>query len=335
MTGLDLWRRANEVDLVRLAASLGLELNTFQNPVRIKCPFHVEGSNFNLTVHKPGHTYKTNHYHCHSCGWTGTAIDLVRSFLGMPDREAVQWITGRELPPVKQERQAQAYQDRDMTTAFANAALRLHGPFGGAAREYLLSRGLEAGDWQQFMLGLWADDGSTWANRITIPHLRLPDQTIIAGKGRSMDPEEEVRYRATKGGAQNIYLLERALELDAPVVLCEGEIDAISLHVAIQGAYGVCALPGVNNFKDASPFIGRIVYVVVDPDAAGERAINGWEDERGNWHPGIPERLADVGAYPHVIRPQMKDLNEMLVAYGRDNLGQWFMEEVNRLTALV
>lgn len=339
MSTLDLYRQANSVDLAALAIQLGLPINHSMRPVRVKCPFHKDGGTFNLTVHPKGGKWSTQHYYCHACGYGGTAIDLVRDHLGMSDREAVEYITSRPLPKPKPQEQIRVYQTRDMTSAYANAELNLFGPHGVEALAYLEGRGIDAAAAHAFMLGLWPRDNSLWSGRLTIPHLRLPGEPILAGKGRAMQGEDP-KYLATSGATQSIYLFDRAMQDDPEsVVLVEGELDAISLHLAIGEVMPVMGIPGVNNFKDAAPFMGRVVYVVLDNDDAGNRARYGyWQTYKSGervWVPGIPERLTQAGAYPVIVTPQMGDVNEMLVAYGRDHLGEWFFEEMNRGIALV
>lgn len=327
------YHRANEVDLIALAHKAGHRVNTATQPATVQCPFHEDGHDFNLTVHPPGKTYRTNHYHCHACKWSGTAIDFIRDSQGISDREAVGYILERDLPPVEQ-RQQRTYAVRDMTAAFHDANLRLYGIQGEAARAYLESRGLGADIWETYKLGLWATDTSRWSGRITIPHLRLPGEATYAGKGRlfSSEPtDDNPRYIATRGAQQALYLGERALATDdLPIVMCEGELDTLSMAAALRGLYPVCGAPGVNNRPDFADFTGRVVILMLDDDAAGRKARDGYVDRQGRWNEGYVGALLAVNAYPIVLTPHGGDVNDMLINYGPDGLGEWLVSNVER-----
>jgi DNA primase len=167
--------------------------------------------------------------------------------------------------------------------------------------EYLKSRGIDSNGLQLFV--------NTEEKRIVFPVYE--SGSLIFYTGRSIDPEEKIRWKnASASGKTPIYGLEKA---GKTLYIFEGIFDALSVDSGI-------AVFGANNTSDAvckkilstNPYK---IYVVMDNDEAGRRAAV-----------SLCERLyKNKKATVYIFDwscTNAKDMNELLVAIGREQLEQ-------------
>lgn len=323
------------------------------------CPWHDDKGNPNLEVYQPGHK-KYGTCKCWRCGQGGSVVDLAMAVFGVSSPgEAMNLIEGKSGFD-EQKRQQFAERSRKLAEQEANrprlnpqehiedmvawAADNLRSD--PVAVRYLASRGLGSA-MSPFLLGSsWGmpdellpqawdgergkvygarsfretplEDGSRKVGRIVIPYLR-PDGTVhyvnarAAGKVHKRD-----KYRKPSDVMPEPYLLDVATMIsERDIIMTEGEMDALSMLVTLKDApIGVFAVPGLNCFTeaDAAKLAGRRVFIVTDNDEAGN-------DGR--------ENLTDMvyGYADHVfhlsVEQGFNDINEMLVARGRQFLRGW------------
>jgi DNA primase len=132
------------------------------------CPFHSEKTpSFSVSPDK-------GTYHCFGCGVGGDAIRFVRDIEGLDFVGAIEWLAERFHVPLEYEEaspQADAQRRKrerlfallEQAAAFYERAL-WDSPRGGAARDYLASRGLAEETCREFRLG-FAPVGSVLAGK--------------------------------------------------------------------------------------------------------------------------------------------------------------------------
>lgn len=220
------------------------------------------------------------HWKCFKCGFYGDAVELVAQVEGIQDggsREAFEAAykaygltvePDHQQEPRKQEQQSRpAAAPKDYTEqykAWHNSLLQAEN-----ALAYLESRGITRETADRFMLGYVVDQYNT--PRIVIPRSRH-DYTA-----RRIDGGTEYKYLVT--GRQGVLFNAKEAMKDkgdkAPVVVVEGEVDAMSIY---QGGYtAVLALGTATEYKAlverARAVYPSAVYVLaLDNDEGGRYA---------------------------------------------------------------
>ncbi|WP_282118793.1 DNA primase [Ruegeria atlantica] len=241
------------------------------------CPFHHEKTaSFHVDDQK-------GFYYCFGCHAKGDAISFVKETENVSFIEAVE-ILAREagMPMPARDPKAQEKQDRrsQLADAMEQAAqffrLQLKTGAGGAARDYLTRRGLDAQALNRWEIG-FAPDGwqglwdhlrgknvaedlilgaglakpsnkgkkpyDTFRNRIMYP-IRDPRGRCIAFGGRAMDPNDNAKYLNSpetelfdKGRSlYNHGPARQAAGKGQPLIVAEGYMDVIALAEAGFGA---------------------------------------------------------------------------------------------------
>jgi hypothetical protein len=258
------------------------------------CPFH-DDHNPSLCV-DPGEW----HYHCFGCGAHGDAIDFVRRLKpDLSSADAVRAIEGtsrldlkraignpkpvaRIEPGPRPEGWQQFASDLVET---AESALWLDQ--GVDTRIYLANRGLTEETIHRARLGFNADD--QWVRGI------FPDQAVFVPRGIVIPwpdgpdmglinvrrAEGQPKYVAVKGSrGGGIYPGRLAIVTGKPLVIVEGEFDALLLGQELDGLVSVVTLGSagfrprpiaLNAMLRASPWV-----IATDADDAGNRSAEDW-----------------------------------------------------------
>jgi len=125
------------------------------------CPFHNEKTpSFTINDEK-------GFYHCFGCGAHGDAIRFLTDARGLPFMDAVKELAakaGMDVPAPDPQARERAERTASLTDVMAEVqawlSAQLQGIEGAAAREYLKSRGIDAGQVERFGIGL-APEGRT------------------------------------------------------------------------------------------------------------------------------------------------------------------------------
>ena len=268
----------------------------------------------------------TDRFHCTAEWWfcrdchekRGDAIEFVQWAAGLDFKSAIGFLTGGTMIanvqpaiPQRQEKPAEL-----QTDDWRNEALRevdaAHNRLLGAdeldpARLYLLGRGINADGWLAFRLGSgqgWNRDTGKSEPAILIPWIRAG--VVRAVRYRFLQPV--TAHKATsKNGSQfagSLYggqALSGAEETTRTLVLCEGELNAISIwQVAHAGGVDVLSLGSESqNLTDKMiEYAGKFQSVIV------------WMDK-----PQVVERLkAKLPGAVGFASPQNMDANDCLKA---------------------
>jgi DNA primase len=278
------------------------------------CPFHTEKTASFHVLDRQGL------FKCFGCGAAGNIFGLCMQLEGVSFPEAVERIAdvaGVPLPegengPSKAELDARArlFQATEKAAAFFQA--RLNSSMGGAARAYLIKRGLPEAVWAQFGIGFAPEGWSTSFDALTAAGLKAEDLfaaglakpgqrgpidvfrnrimfpitdaqgKVIAFGGRAMDPDDKAKYLNSpetplfhKG--RTLYRLADARRLlartkAAGLVVAEGYLDVIAFERA--GVAAVAPL-GTALTDDQLQLVwrsGAAPVLCFDGDGAGQRA---------------------------------------------------------------
>lgn len=241
------------------------------------CPFHQEKTaSFHVDDRK-------GYYYCFGCHAKGDAISFVRETENVSFIEAIEILAGEagmQMPARDPQAQQKADRRSELTEVMEQAVqffrLQLKTGAGGAARDYLTGRGMDAARLDRWEIGfapdawqgLWdhlrgkgvAEDQileaglakpsqkggkpyDTFRNRIIFP-IRDARGRAIAFGGRAMDPNDNAKYLNSpetllfdKGRSlYNHGPAREAAGKGAPLIVAEGYMDVIALSDAGFGA---------------------------------------------------------------------------------------------------
>lgn len=222
-------------------------------------------------------------------GEGGDLLDLWANVRGLSVaeamREAAQYLGVRTTMP---EAPKQAYKRPQKP--------KCHTPKGGAL-EWLMGRGLTAETIEAFRIGEQVRDGKTYA---VFPYIR--DGEFINAKYRNVAEKRDMRQ---EGGAEPCLYGWHLIDPKCrTVAICEGEIDAMSLHQAGIPALSVNAGAGNHQWLENDwTHLDRFSEILIffDNDDAGDK--------------GATEVMHRIGAdrCKRVVIPA-KDANEYLMA---------------------
>lgn len=174
-----------------------------------------------------------------------------------------------ELPRLSGQRRAQ------LATATERYAAAL---VGSAAEEYLTGRGISAQVAAKFKLGCVTEpvEGhDRFVGRLAIPY--LTPSGVVGMRFRVIDPDSDAPKYDSKTGQRTALFNVNDLHRSEPwIAVCEGELDTI----VMSGIVGVPAvgIPGVEHWNKKGGIWRRLlqdydqVFVLTDPDAAGQKA---------------------------------------------------------------
>lgn len=178
---------------------------------------------------------------------------------------------------------------------------------------YLEKRGLNLEDAQRLRLGVVRDPlpgHERFVGRLSIPY--ITPTGIVDIRFRAIGPEEP-KYLGLPGATTHVYNVKALVEADNHISICEGEIDAMTLHLKVGiPAIGV---PGANSWKShyrrlLSDF--DTIYVFADGDQAG-----------GDFSKNLAKEMQGVVV---LSMPEGEDVNSMYLSKGRN----YFIERIAR-----
>jgi len=284
-----------------------------------------------------------------SSGYKGDVFNVVMDVHGLPFPEALEWIVDElnldvdsesrsngqsngassppanrpsneksEPEPVATHEQVRRWHERLMSDTDA----------AQAARSYLTGeRGLDTDVLQAARIGLAHSPGdyrATWWIMIPVPHRSGGNPPpIVAVKGFAFNPAAVDWKRDDDGdkiprnaGSAALYDLVPSDPKDGPVVVCEGELDALT--ALSHGFNAVTGTSGAGTFQDEwAAYLARLAPA---QDHGVVVAFDG--DEKGRkWGPEHAETLCEHGLDVRVVSlPDDRDVNDVLVSGGSADL---------------
>lgn len=279
---------------------------------------------------------------CRQCQWKGDAIQLLRDRDGLSYKDAAAQV-GRDMQQPQQKKQpkpnrrvtpalrastpkqvefdqiawgkmAHKLMDRAIEVMHFNAE-------GKEAEAYLRGRGLSLSALTGAFIGyIPRRFESTWGglNVVVERGISIPwfDDSQIAHKinVRTDNTDKAKRYKAVTGSTNGAYLSYR-VRPGSIAVLCEGELDALSVISAtewkVNGVATGSTMGGRLLSVVAKLAMARRVLVAFDSDEPGENAAQWWMQALPNAKRHLPTR---------------HDVNEMLQIDGPESVQQWIVD---------
>ena len=252
------------------------------------CPFH-DDKNPSFTMDDTGRMWK-----CYGCGKWGDAAELVMQVYGIGFVEAKNWINGHQGGIAKDIKKAPS--QRRARTAGMSEVNALFIAEGSAKYiwwpdkinvpilDYLHRRGLTDDTIRANRLGVTGRIGiafGVWGNPhgITIPWFE--DNRLTLLKLRQFD-EGVSKYRELYRSSPTIYPSPALIVPDRPLVVCEGEFDALLLGQELAGLAAVITLGSAasrpNNDILAKTRIASRLFLGHHADDAGDLSAKSWPD---------------------------------------------------------
>ncbi len=280
------------------------------------CPFH-DDSNPSFCV-----TAARREWKCFGCGEHGSAADLVMRLQNWTFPEAVRWLADqarivmpsgqgeptRPRPPAAKPGKTPAPAPEkpsglplaDALKLVEDAAGRLWTPEGDAALAYLMGRGLTEDTIRRHRLG-WTPgvgipiEGGVryWGIAgVVIPW--LDGDRLAMVKVRRLGEFKGAKYVEAYRDRPAIYPTPAAIQPGKPLVVCEGEFDAMLLGQALGDLTAVVTLGSASSRPD--PLARRVMrsapvwYLAHDADGAGDRSAEGWPARSIRVRPPSPHK---------------------------------------------
>lgn len=146
-------------------------------------------------------------------------------------------------------------------------AARFETQMSREAAQYLTARGIRRDTAERFRLGFVSEPWSTdpdehkYVGRLSIPAIG-PRGNVYGIKYRALSDDLKPKYVNQSGLPTRPFNLRAVVEAGSTIVVCEGELDAITLEQCGLSAVGI---PGVENWKPewSRMFVGFAEVVVV------------------------------------------------------------------------
>ncbi|NCB80353.1 MAG: DNA primase [Bacilli bacterium] len=287
------------------------------------CPLCSSGKGRNatgaFTITPDGNSWK-----CFACDKGGDTLDLIGYVEGIDDYNSKLTRAG-ELFNMNIDATAREYQNKDKTAQNTDTRNNIHTPTSGnylafykqandniQATNYPEERGLSKAILDRFKIGYvenWkhpnAPENVTGSPRLIIP---VTQTSYLARDTRTNIPDYQKQYAKTKVGGSDIFNGRAFIDdLDKPIFIVEGEIDALSI-MEVGGV--AVALGSTSNAKKLAGMVRdkqleRPLILALDNDSKGRKAQ------------AELEALLQAQKTPYTVavltEGAVKDPNEMLV----------------------
>lgn len=276
--------KVREVPLTGILDSEEIPFKKIGREAVTLCPWHSD-TNPSLTVND-----EKNICFCFACGGGSDGIAFVQQRFGLSFSDAVIRIAEKHnivveydnLNPEEalkkaQERRAQIARLERLQSSYRN---ELRNDAGIAARDWLVSRGIEPGTSREF--GLGCSSFGYLAGRVTVP-IHNHNGTLVGFTGRDITGLQEQKYKNSASSdvfdkSALLFNEHRAFEAAKTMgymIFVEGHFDVISLYqagiknvVAVQGTAG----PRIETLRRVLRRCRRFV-LCYDGDQGGHKAV--------------------------------------------------------------
>lgn len=281
------------------------------------CPICGSGTGRNktgaFTITPDGHSWK-----CFACDRGGDTLDLIGYVEDISDyktkiaRAAELFNLDIEAPTEYQNQDTQSNMHTDTKTETNYIDFYKQANKNIQATNYPEKRGLSKAILDRFKIGYvenWkhpnASENVTGSPRLIIP---VTQTSYLARDTRDNIPDYQKRYAKTKVGSSDIFNGRAFIEdLDKPIFIVEGEIDALSIMEVGGVAVGLGSTSNAKKLLEIleGKKLERPLILALDNDSAGKRA----QDELA--------KLLQDKKIPYITAElttkDVKDPNEMLV----------------------
>jgi len=210
----------------------------------------------------------------HATGESGNAFHLLLR-AGMSKEAAAEIIKSRaEVSPPE----APRFRQRSISTA-PSVGLTPREQHALAAAQQRLDEAAIAGRGITLEQARRVGLGKSRQGDLVIPILG-PTGEVQAIKARLKNPQDfRYRYLTPGRGAPAWFSPGFARWPERPVIVMEGELNAITSWFALKGQADLVGLPGVEGAVPWNYLKGRRVYLYADEDEGGRNAVRRWREE--------------------------------------------------------
>lgn len=229
------------------------------------CPFHSNRHTSSFSVSK-----EKGAYICFnpSCGEAGTLIELVKRVGQKNDFEAMRFVAAKESEALANfdELLQSTLEDKPVFEEFSNDVLhKLHIGLSenDAAKQYLISRGIDVESMKHFELG-YSENMS-----MVVTPVHSPDGMLIGIVGRSIEGKS-FKNSTNLPKSKTLFNVHRAKKIGDHVIVVESNFDAIRIHQA--GFPNVVATLGGFLSTEQQNLLNRYfsrITIMTDADTAG------------------------------------------------------------------
>lgn len=290
-----------------------------------KCPLHNEQKGYSLVVYD-------DHWTCFGkCNRGGDVISWLQQYHNMTFHDACERLSGGQLPervqpqrpPPKKAHSASQQPDKVWQEAarkvMTAAMYTLWSKEGKRAWHYLKQRGLNETTIVHAGLGYVPGHYSEWK---TMHGLNVPCGITIPWTTRGAiwgikvrRAAGEQRYHQISGGnIKDALYLGDAIKPGLPLVITEGEFDALIAQQAGAGAISAVAIGSAANKHIHPRWYSRFItapsiFIRMDDDRAGQ---------------GAASQLSKLSRAAQTIQvPQGKDVNDFYLMAGHEAASKW------------
>lgn len=292
---MDAHEIVQRIDLIELVKAAGGRVHEkADGTAHSSCPLHNGNSPRSFSIYR-GRDGQQRWYCWSRCQTGGDAIQFVMRWKKLDFRQAMRelehWIgtvpeVTKDQTVVSTEPQPPAPTWQDRAQAFVNWAQdQLWGKDGDRGMNYLVGRGLEERTIGMFMLGwcpsLWQDMPEKWG--LTGKPVTLPKGVIIPCwreglwyvKARQLGGN--VKYLSIRGGVNTMFGVDRMKRDSRPLLIVEGEFDAMVAWQECADYVDVVALPGAGQRLSMADMMmlstRRRILACFDDDEAGKKGL--------------------------------------------------------------
>lgn len=242
---------------------------------------------------------------CFSCDKSGDIFDLIGQYENIPEyidqiTRAREFLGDSTQPQKTKPAPRKEEKPEDHSLYYGECMKRISDP---GATEYLTRRGISEETAREYKLGYdpnFRTGSSTW-HALIIP---TSPSSYVA---RNTDPQADSSNRYRKTGKAHLFNLKAIGTAEKPIIITEGELDALSVIEAGGEAVGIGSTSYidilVNYLRDHKP--SQPLILALDNDSKGREA----EEE-------LSKKLSQLGIsfYRAEIYGDHKDANEALTA---------------------
>lgn len=305
------WKEAREELKTRLKdyADTHLEKSPKAGKNMYNCPCCGSGTGKDKTGALGIYGDGLERWKCQVCGEKGSLFDLIGKVEGETDffknlRRAGELygveIDGNNEPPIqgrKSETMTENKGEKDYSKLFDGAHSQVQGT------DYFKSRGLSRGTIDRFNLGYMPTYKDSEKERT--PRVIIPTSPYSYQARATNTDEASKKYR--KGGRSHIFNIDALYQKEKPVIVVEGEFDAMSIYEVGGQAIALGSTSGkeqlIKHLEEKPPECPYIV-LALDSDEAGEKCRDYLLQEL--------KRLK-IERYATALYGECKDANELLV----------------------
>lgn len=283
----DIKERIREANPIAEVVGEKIQLRQASNQFVGLCIFHKDQSKPNLYVYP-----KTESFYCFACGAGGDVFSFVMRSQNLQFIDAMKFLADKKSIPFSLNgfNSEAEERNREIEDALRGAVVLYHKALPPEVRQYLKSRTLTDETIDRYLIGFCGGNSIFQSKRevlieagllrengqeyfegyITFPNFYRGKVVYISG--RAHPDKDPLKLKPFKNKLPLEHLFNEDALREKEVIICEGEIDTMTL---LQNGFNATGVLGATSFKEewAQKFLKvERVYLSFDGDKAGDNA---------------------------------------------------------------